>query len=248
MRKILFRLLCLSLFVVSLSSCEKDKEGTLELNFKLMYDGQPLAMFDKHQYPDGSSIFFDRFNLFLSNSSLMKEGGKEFAFDVQLLNFSDIQDVDEAQKGLTVSLGAFPSGSYEGLEMGIGIAPELNKTTPGDHSSSHPLANHYWEQWSSYIFMTIEGKADVSGDGKHDLILTYHIGKDEAFSSKQYQTPFEIEGGKKTVLEMQIDLLDMMSDDNEYLDIQATPIDHSTDPEVYEFFYKNMPNAIKVNS
>jgi len=47
---------------------------------------------------------------------------------------------------------------------------------------------------------------------------------------------------------MQIDLLDIMSDGNEYLDIQATPIDHSTVPEVYEFFYKNMPNAIKVNS
>jgi len=248
MRKILFRLVCLSLFVVSLSSCEKDKEGTLELNFKLMYDGQPLAMFDKHNYPDGSSIFFDRFNLFLSNSSLMKEDEKEFAFDVQLLNFSEIQDMETAKKGLTVSLGDLPAGSYKGLEMGIGIAPELNKTTPSDYSSSHPLANNYWNQWNSYIFMTIEGKADVSGDGKHDLILTYHIGKDEAFSSKQFNTPFEIEGGKKTVLEMQIDLLDLMSNGNNFLDIQETPIDHSTDPEVYKFFYMNMPNAIKVNS
>lgn len=248
MRKILFHIACLGFLVLALSSCEKDKEGTLELNFKLMYDGEPLAMFDKHTYPDGSSIFFDRFNLFLSNTSLMKDSEKEFAFDVQLLNFGDIQDMEAAQKGLTVNLGEFPSGSYDGLEMGVGIAPELNKTTPSDHSSSHPLANNYWEQWSSYIFMTIEGKADVSGDGVHDLILTYHIGKDEAFSSKEYKTPFEIEGGKKTVLEMQIDLLDIMSDGNEYLDIQATPIDHSTDPEIYGFFYKNMPNAIKINS
>ncbi|MEL6717313.1 MAG: MbnP family protein [Bacteroidota bacterium] len=248
MKKIFFRLFCLSFLIISFASCEKDKEGTLELQFKLMYDGQPLAMFDKHDYPDGSSIFFDRFNLFLSNSSLMKDGEKEFAFDVQLLNFGDIQDMEAARKGLTVNLGAFPTGSYSGLEMGVGIAPELNKTTPSDYSSSHPLANNYWSQWDSYIFMTIEGKADVSGDGKHDLILTYHIGKDEAFSTKQLNTPFEIEGGKKTVLEMRIDLLDIMSDGKEYLDIQETPVDHSTDPAVYEFFYTNLPNAIKVNS
>ncbi|MEM8527374.1 MAG: MbnP family protein [Bacteroidota bacterium] len=248
MKKTFFRLLCLSFVVLSFSNCEKDKEGTLELQFKLMYDGQPLAMFDKHDYPDGSSIFFDRFNLFLSNSSLMKEGEKAFAFDVQLLDFSEIQDMEAAQKGLTVNLGEFPIGSYDGLEMGVGIAPELNKTSPKDYSSSHPLANNYWHQWDSYIFMTIEGKADVSGDGMHDLLLTYHIGKDEAFSSRQYQTPFEIEGGKKTTLEMQIDLLDILSSGNDYLDIKATPVDHSTDPEVYEFFYKNMPNAIKVNS
>ncbi|MEM9888023.1 MAG: MbnP family protein [Bacteroidota bacterium] len=236
------------LFVLALafSACNNETEGTLELQFQLVYDNEPLVMYDNYDYPDGSSVFFDRFEMFLSNSSLLKEGKKEFAFDVQFLDFSDIQDRNAAEEGFTISLKDIPVGDYEGMELGLGLSPEWNATSPSDYTSSHPLANNYWSQWDSYIFTKIEGKADVNNSGRNDLILNYHIGKDQAFSTKTFNTPISIEGGKTTKLQLKIDLLDILSKGNQYLDIQNNPIDHSTNPEVYDFIIGNMASAVSM--
>ncbi|MEM9848864.1 MAG: MbnP family protein, partial [Bacteroidota bacterium] len=108
---------------LSFTACNNETEGTLELQFQLVYDNEPLVMFENYDYPDGSKVFFDQFQMFLSNSSLIKDGAKEFAFDVQFLDFSDIQDKAAAENGFTISLKDVPVGEYEGMELGLGLSP-----------------------------------------------------------------------------------------------------------------------------
>ncbi|MEM1327520.1 MAG: MbnP family protein [Bacteroidota bacterium] len=236
--------LLLSIF----AACEdKDaQEGSLSLQFQLTYDGEPLAMYDEQAYADNQSIFFDRFNLFLSNGNLIKDGTENFAFDVLFLNFSDIQDKDSAEKGLEVLLTDIQAGEYTALELGIGLAPEWNATTPEDYSSSHPLSNNYWSQWDSYIFTVIEGKADPDGDGMHDVALTYHIGKDENFYPRTFAMPITIEGGKTTSFQFTLDLKEVFENAEGSLDVAANPVDHSTKPEVYEFLMENLVETLKL--
>jgi hypothetical protein len=229
-------------------ACEdKDAtEGNLSLQFQLTYDGEPLAMYDEQAYPDNQSIFFDRFNLFLSNGNLIQDGAENFAFDVLFLNFSDVQDQDSAEKGLEVLLSDLEAGEYSALELGIGLAPEWNATTPENYSSSHPLSNNYWSQWDSYIFTVIEGKADPDGDGMHDVPLTYHIGKDENFRSKAFDMPITIEGGKTTSLQFTIDLKEVFQNAERHLDVATQSLDHSTNPEVYEFLMGNLVESLRL--
>ncbi|MEM0991832.1 MAG: MbnP family protein [Bacteroidota bacterium] len=231
---------------LSFTACNNETEGTLELQFQLVYDNEPLVMFENYDYPDGSKVFFDQFQMFLSNSSLIKDGVKEFAFDVQFLDFSDIQDKAAAENGFTISLKDVPVGEYEGMELGLGLSPEWNATTPSDYSSTHPLSNNYWSQWDSYIFTKIEGKADTLGNGRNDHILNYHIGKDPAFSDKMFRMPISIEGGKTTKMKLKIDVLDILRNGTQYIDIRKNPIDHSRNPEVYDFIIANMADAVSM--
>lgn len=235
----------------SFSACEEEttaENGTLDLQFQLVYDGEPLVMYDKYEYPDNQSIFFDRFNLFLSNGALVNKAEKSFAFDVLLLDFSDMQDVETATEGLHFKLTDLAPGEYEGLQIGVGLAPEWNATTPDDYTSTHPLANNYWSQWDSYIFAIFEGKADVSNNGTHDLALTYHIGKDESFEQRILDLPINIRAGKTTELKVTIDLLNVFQNSQRHLDIQELPFDHSTKPEVYGFLMKNLADALQIEN
>ncbi len=243
-------LLLVALSLAIFIACDKDDEastGTLSLNFKLTYDGDPVSMYeDRFEYFDGTSIFFDRFMLFISNVSL-PDADQEI-LDVALLDFSNIQDESAAERGVTVQIPNFPVGNHEALQIGLGLAPELNATTPADYSSSHPLANLYWEQWNSYISMVVEGKADTLGNGMHDLVLTYHIGKDPAYSKYTLQKSFQVKSDKTTTLNLEFDLKKLFSDNGESLDIRKYPIDHSTNEDVYNLMRLNMANAIGVSA
>lgn len=235
----------------SFGACEEEtttKNGTLDLQFQLTYDGEPLVMYEEYDYPDNESIIFDRVNLFLSNGALVSKTEKSFAFDVLLLDFSEMQDIETAKEGLHFKLTDLEPGEYEGLQVGIGLAPEWNATTPDDYTSSHPLANNYWSQWDSYIFAIFEGKADVSNDGTHDLALTYHIGKNESFEQRMMDLPINIQADKTTELKVTIDLLDVFQNSERHLNIEELPMDHSNKPEVYGFLMKNLANALQIEN
>jgi hypothetical protein len=231
------------------SSCEKNTDndtetGTLSLQFQLTYGGEPLHMFERFTYANGASIFIDRFNLFISEVNLVNGTTKQAIKDIAWLDFSGIQDKTTAKSGVGVEIPKVPVGQYNSLEIGLGVSPAFNATTPSNYSASHPLANNYWEQWNSYISMVIEGKADLTGGTKHDLILTYHVGTNEAYSRVSLEDTFSIKSGKSNVIQLEIDLKKILTKEGQHLDIRQFPRDHSTRPEVFDFLRLNLPNAI----
>jgi hypothetical protein len=241
------------LLTLSFSACEQtndteEKGSSLQLQFLPTYDGQPIAMFQKVPYSDGSSLFFDRFHLFLSDWYLVNEGISTPLFDVRRIDFESIQDVNAAQKGVQFRIDKLPVGTFTGLKMGIGLSPAWNATKPSDYTTTHPLANNYWEQWNSYISMALEGKADTLGNGVSKLSLTYHIGKNPAYSEKNISIPITLKSGETQTIVFEIDLKKLLVREGTYLDIRKTPIDHSTDPFVYDFIRTNIPNALTVKN
>lgn len=225
--------------------------GTLALNFKLTYDGDPISMYeDRYEYADGTSIFFDRFNLFLSNITLLENtpDQQRVLKDVAFLDYAQTQDETTAQEGITIELTDIPVGNHEGLNIGLGLTPELNATTPADYSTNHPMANNYWEQWNSYISMVVEGKADTTGNGMHDLVLTYHIGKDPSYADYPLKKNFEIKSDEMTTMYLEFDLKKLFTKDGEPLDIRKYPIDHSSNEYVYDFIRLNMVEAMSVSA
>ncbi|NJK83201.1 MAG: hypothetical protein HC912_04675 [Saprospiraceae bacterium] len=218
----------------------------MSLQFNLTYDGKPLAMFERFAYPNGASVFIDRFNLFISEVNLVNATGKQALKDVAWLDFTNLQDENTAKTGVKVEIPKVALGTYNALQIGLGVSPALNATTPSNYSASHPLANNYWEQWNSYISMVIEGKADLTGGTKHDLVLTYHVGTDEAYSTILIEDNFVIKTGSNTI-NLEIDLKKILTKAEQHLDIEQYPRDHSTRPEVFDFLRLNLPNAVQLS-
>ncbi len=248
MKKFTILTIILLAFIGIASSCEKNTDdnetGTLSLQFQLTYGGEPLHMFERFNYASGASVFIDRFNLFISDVKLVNSTTKQSIKDVAWLDFSGIQDKTTAKTGVRLEIPKVPVGQYSALEIGLGVSPELNATTPSNYSASHPLANNYWEQWNSYISMVIEGKADLTGGTTHNLILTYHVGTNDAYSRINLEDNFLIKSGKNNVILLEIDLKKILTKEGQHLDIERFPRDHSTRPEVFDFLRLNLPSAV----
>lgn len=241
MRKLTF-LLFTPLFFIA---CEK--EGDLDVTFKMTYDGTPIAMFERVAYPSGGTIFFDRVNVFVSDISAEQSDGKfQDAANVYFLDFSDMQDMARANEGITVNIPDFPAKKYNKLQMGIGLDSDWNSQTPSDFDTNHPLSNNYWEDWNGYIFMILEGKADMDNDGTTDFSFSYHVGKDDAFSMWEAATEFDIEEDKATAITVNFDVKKVFSNGTETLDLETYQIDHSGNPSVYDFLRGNFVSAFSV--
>ena len=241
MKKLSFLLFLPLLF----TACQQ--EGDLDVNFKLEYDGSPIAMFQRVDYPRGGEIFFDRVSVFISDIAVKDtKGDWNGKSNVHFLEFSNLQDASQAETGITASLEDVAAAKYEELRMGIGLAPDWNATTPADYETNHPLSNNYWEAWNGYIFMIIEGKADTDADGRADFSFSYHIGKDEAFSMWNAAKDFTIVEDQVSTLNVTFDLKHILTNGTESVDIETFQIDHSSDPDLYDFLRGNFVNAFSI--
>lgn len=225
-----------------LQACEKTEDGfgQLNLEYQLTYDGTPVSIFDEITHEE-TPLFFDKFKLFTSNIDLL-DGNDEVTplADAAFLDFDNPEDENASPGTYVVEFRNIEAKTYNLLNLGIGLSPTLNATQPSDYTASHPLASHYWEQWSSYIYMILEGKADFDGDGMKTDVLTYHIGNDEAFSTKLFTKEINIQKDKTTTLQLTVDLKTMLQG----IDIVAFPKDHSVKPEVFDVMVQNMNQAI----
>jgi len=259
MKKLLF--LSAIFFVLLSSKCEDDNPpeptdtdtATLELNFKSVFSGDPLLMYaSDYPYEDNMAVRFQLFQFYISEVELLSEGytdtGGEMVLDVDLVSFKDIQSVVAAEEGVTVSipnLGA--DKSYTGIRFKIGVAPNLNSTTPGDYSVDHPLSNHYWSASMGYVFSKIEGNADLDGSGSFSEKLTFHTGTDTFLRDVIFSTSFDLLEGETTNIEFEVDLQKVLVRDNgEFMDFRVTSADHTSNPDVAGFIADNFPNAIQI--
>ncbi len=241
MKKLAFLLFIPLLF----TAC--DEKGDLEVAFRMLYDGAPITMFERVDYPSGGTIFFDRVNVFISDISAEQNDGKlQDAANVHFLDFSNIQDMTQANEGIKALVPDLPAKKYNKLLLGIGLDSDWNSTSPSDYDTNHPLSNNYWEEWNGYIFVVLEGKADMDNDGQTDFSFSYHIGKDEAYNMWTASTDFDIEEDKATTVVVNFDLKKVLSNSQQTLDMEQNQIDHSGNPEVYNFLTSNFVDAFSI--
>lgn len=251
MKNLIF-ILVLSL-IFGASKCEDDTspQAQINMNFKASFGTDPLVMFaEDYAYEDGMGVKFQLFQFYISEITLLKDlyGGSETeVLDVELVSFKNIQDANAAQQGIDISISDVPAGDYEGIRIGLGVDPDLNKTNTGDYTPGHPLSDHYWSAALGYVFTKIEGNADLEGVGNFEEKLTFHIGTDTYYRTKTFAKAITVEKGANTNLNFNIDLRKVLVNDNgEFLDFRVTPQDHTNDANLDTFIADNLKEALKL--
>ena len=237
-------ILALSFLTLALfSSCDKFKKtGTVELQFRAYYDGQPLVMLEEYGYNDTLDILFQRFNFYISDmAAIPSEGNQEAKLvDIDFVDFDAVDNLAKAEEGYVIKIEKVRADDFKSVFIGLGIPADLNATKESDYPDSHPLGkeSHYWTAWESYIFSMINGKVDTDGDGVFDdSSVLYHCGSDAVYRSKTIDHEFTVKGGETTRITFAVDLHKLFREGEGYMDIIAIPATHTLD---------NLPQAIKV--
>ena len=221
------RIISLFTIVIIAVSCNGDPEpSTTEARFRLLYNGDPLVMFDEMSYPDGKSMFFTRVSFFVEDVKLI---GDETillsARDYISLTESHLS-LAEAESGFLFYTGDISPGNYK-LDFNIGVSQPLNDMVPADFPSSDVLSDaaEYWPGWESYVFAKIEGKIDLDGDQEEETGFAMHIGGNDALRQIT-TTDYTIEGSHSELM-LNINLEKFFGIGNQLHDIANTPQIHS---------------------
>ncbi len=223
----------------------------LTLNFQGVFGDQPLRMYEgTYDYPGDVDLRFQLFQFYLSDIGLLstKNGQVDTTFisNIDLVSFKDIISEDDASKGVSISLSDVPSGTYDGLVMGIGVAPEYNATQPGDYTPPHPLDDHYWSWARGYVFAKVEGNADLDGDGTFEEKLTFHLGENEYYRPVVLNETLVI-GPSNREMDFRVDVERMLSDgQGNYVDFRQVTQDHTNDRDLVRFMMDNLVKAVSM--
>ncbi len=204
----------ISWLLMALSCRDQSPEGpvtNVDLQFVATFGDQPLVMYDKYDYDDTTRVFFERFNFFISDVSLVAAGSQSETplLEVDYISFDEVQSVAAAEAGVRVQLTKVPVGSYAMLRIGVGVPADLN--VDADYSPTHPLGarkeSHYWSGWGSYIFAKIEGKADTNGDDQYDdVAFSHHLGTNELYQNVELPVSLELVEGQDGVVKVVVDV------------------------------------------
>lgn len=251
MQRILVLLVVTTFLFTACKTDDDNKFGELSLKVTATFDNAPLVNLDQtYTYPDGTPIKFQLFNYYLTDIRLVKENGDHLLSEVELIQYKDFYTQQEAEEGVKLDFKDIPDGIYTGLRMGLGLSPSLNGTQPGDYAAGHALSNNYWSWALGYVFMKIEGNADLDGDGEFTDKLTYHVGKDDLYKVLEFNQPIQIENGKAVTTNINVDVLHVMQSDSDFLDISLVENqqDHTNDEVLYRFLWQNLTTAVSVSN
>lgn len=257
MRTQFFLALLLSLF--ALPACDNDSEVDTDVSetvdvtvaFKGTFGEEPLRMYEgEYAYENNTNIRLQLFQFYVSNlylESMEKSAPDSMPLiDIDLVSFQDIISLDDARRGVEITVPDVPVGTYHALQMGLGVAPEYNATQPGDYTPPHPLDDHYWSWARGYVFTKIEGNVDYDRDGTYDEKLTFHLGENEFYRTLRMEEPMVI-GPSNTSLTFTVDLERVLKDaQGEFVDFRQVTQDHTNDMELVGFLMDNLPEAIKL--
>lgn len=207
--------------------------GTLDLNFRLLYGGEPLITFDEITYPNPEIPFHvSLFSAFISNVTISNGTENMEIMEIQRLRINEEQsDMETALEGGTLSIPTVSSGNYVSIKFNIGVPEDLNAKSPVDYPQNHPLffSGEYWDSWDSYIFFKVEGKADTDMDGTKETGIALHGGSNDALRVKEFTMDFEIKAQETTTLHFTVDIKDFFERDGAIYDLINTPQIHSLD-------------------
>ncbi len=165
--KIIFAILLLASF--SLTSCKKEKEGTVKIVFNYVWGSSegPFALGTQLVHPrTQDSLTFNLFKFYVSNIKLKKEDGTYYEVSESYY----LMDASSVEKS-TITLTNVPSGKYVGIEyvMGVDSTRNVSGAQTGALSTSEGM---FWSWNSGYIMLKAEGNSPQSTTGA----FSFHLG------------------------------------------------------------------------
>ncbi len=165
-----------------------------DITCKATFDGVQLEKNKDYQFGN-IPMFVEACRMYLSDITLLN-GDKEIVLsEIEYLDFTPTNAVSATP---TITFKNVPEGEYTGIRIGYGVKPSLNGKRPSSFPAGHPLAieNDYWSGWSSYIFSTLDGKADPENDGSKNLSLAYHCGSDAVYKTFEFAQAIHVHEGE----------------------------------------------------
>ncbi len=218
--------------------------GSVELNFKLLYNGAPLVMFEPYDYPDGKNMNFTRCSFYTSETKL---DGTTIN-DIEFHNLTNSHaSLPFANNGYTWKIDHVPTGNYNNISFNIGVPEALNNQDPGDFPSGHPLAKpaENWFSWMSFIFLKVEGKIDLDNDGIAEEGIALHTGSNQALRNIALEYPIEVEKNEIARINLVFDIYKLFDGADRIYPIEETPQIHTLSQlHAVEEISNNLTNAI----
>jgi len=245
------------LFSLILTSCVDDELAQqfefadIELVMKGRYDGSPLVKNRPYAYKDGSRIRFSDFTFFVSNLTTIVNADESFALDeVEYVDLTLFQGDIAAEEGYKLNVGRAPTGDYSGFSFGIGVPPELNRTTTDEYGANHPLGSQdrYDESLNGFKFLVIAGEVDYNSDGNFDENFNFTIGFNQNYKKISSTEQIEVLPDITNKIEIEIDLMKVLDSGIRAIDF-STQLKTTKDPldDIMLLLNSNFDGAITVN-
>ncbi len=219
----------------------------VSLQMKATFGDEPLVLFQEYNYPAQMKVLFQLFQFYLSEIELVRSDGTVHRLsDIELVRFEDTQNEASGRAGISLTFEDVPAGAYSKLRFGLGVDPDLNKTTPGDYLPGHPLSDNYWSAAKGYIHSKIEGRSDTLSGAGFDNGITFHTGSDELYTILEFPVNLTIDNSLPDPLVLETDLQRILIEPNgNFLDFRQSSVDHHVNPAVYEFIGANFAVAFE---
>lgn len=256
MKNILLLLTLTSLLLAS--SCGKEKTepidtASMKISFKATYDGQPLVLNTESYNYNGRPVRFSKINFYISDLVVLSDLGERELSEIYFVDLTKTHSsLEQANKGTEIEFSRIPVGDYSGLKFGVGVAADLNRTTPSDYSTSHPLgadnSGEYWDAWDSYIFAKIEGQYDLDDNGfdGNDIAFAYHTGMDRVYTSLELDNQNSLKAGETANINFELDIKQLFAFPNGDL-LELEQHDPNNQIEEMIIIMKNFKKALTFN-
>ncbi len=168
------------------SSCRTDDNveklpGDLALNFQLLVNENPLVFGNNYTNAAGNEYSVRSFWIYLSNMKLVgNEGTPDFEIEDSYHLLEDGSDIQNPR--LSIDLSAIPAGSYQSIEMAIGVNEPVNTDISAVSGDLDPGRAWNWD--SGYKFISVEGNFFPPGEEARGLIM--HIGLNQNYKDLSF--------------------------------------------------------------
>lgn len=164
-----------------------------------MFGSRPFLLDSIYQAPDGKYYYFSLFQLTLSHIRLLHADGSYV--ELSPVEYFDMAYLNGASP--VFSLGN-PSGSFVALQFSIGLDSIQELTVYNSDSSSAFNTGNYWGPTLQYVFLRLEGDADLNP--VPITSIGYHIGQQVNYSTVKIYRNFNLSGTDASTLNVNLDI------------------------------------------
>jgi len=240
------------LFMVSLSSCWKNKNATqIDLNLSLVWNGVATSIGDTVLYQETMPLRLEKFKCYIDNISIRNIDGNWISSgSIDLLEFLQTDELTTAEFAASEMKRGV---EIDAIRFGIGVDPFYNllDNAPITFANDHPLgtvggAGMYWTWETGYIFTKFEGKVALSEGEAFTHPFAFHTGTDDLYREViiELQESVCIAAEELHEFNISIDLNSSIASSEDEIDLLDNAVTHTlNNVELAERYVNLLDNA-----
>ena len=230
-----------------LTGCgEKDPPvSNMQVHFTPMWGSDTLVLNKNNVGDDSKKFRFSKIKMYWSHIRFVKSDGSEVEVSpVVLVDLENPISLQVPVSGL--------SGSFTGLNFGIGLDSIQNQTDPKTVAKTSPLHadnNTWWANTGNFVFAEIEGQADTGAVMPANVFwnFLFHSGTNPLYKQVSLTKNFSFDASKQNVVALQVDMKKIFYAQPNAIDIKTEYTTSTTDnPVLAKKFIEKMITAFEI--